>query len=569
MSDKNENIKQKIEYGGYVSKLVFNNGEEIVINNNDIVIFVGPNNVGKSQALKDIYELCERKKSTTVIKNIEVVKYKNNILPLLTKISMISDMGSYQRYTGLGYDITTSSITTFSSDKYFEHLRPVFVSYLDTIKRLTITNPADLINRKMPKKDPIHYVAFDSKYRKWLSYNFKQAFGKEIIPFTANGSDIPLCIGDAVKFDKEFSDEQEREEEYSIILDSYPRVHEQGDGIKSFTGILLYLMVEHYCAFLIDEPESFLHPPQANIMGRIIGNTLQKNKQAFISTHSEEIIKGLLDVCPERLKIIRISRNDNENNFSILENAQFYKVWNDPLLKHSNIMQSLFHKNVVLCESDSDCKMYSIIENHIKETNGGYSETLFIHCGGKHRMAKVATALKALDVDVKLVADIDVLNDETILKGIVKAFGINWTSIANDYKILCANLHSDKEHIKRDEASAIIRTTLSSSSSPTLSKNEIDKIRNAVSTKSKWERLKTEGINAIPAGDATSSFNKIEKVLKEKGVHLVLVGELEYFIKEVGGHGPEWVNSVLEEYPNLQDEIYIKIIEFVKQIIAP
>ena len=166
-------------------------------------------------------------------------------------------------------------------------------------------------------------------------------------------------------------------------------------------------MLDHFNTYLIDEPESFLHPPQARIMGQIIGQTLGSHQQAFISTHSEEIIKGLLEVCPHRIKIVRITRDKDTNHFSILNNEDFSKVWNDPLLRYSNIMASLFHKTVVLCESDSDCKMYSIIENHIKQKEQKYSETLFIHCGGKHRMSKIIIALRALDIDVKLIADID------------------------------------------------------------------------------------------------------------------------------------------------------------------
>ncbi len=41
--------------GGYISKIVFNNGSDIDLQPNDIVVFVGPNNAGKSQSLKDIY----------------------------------------------------------------------------------------------------------------------------------------------------------------------------------------------------------------------------------------------------------------------------------------------------------------------------------------------------------------------------------------------------------------------------------------------------------------------------------------------------------------------------------
>lgn len=59
-------------------------------------------------------------------------------------------------------------------------------------------------------------------------------------------------------------------------------------------------------------------------------------EEKFISIHSEEIIKGLLDVCPERVKIVRIIREEDVNEFSGLENEKFNEVWNDPLLKKAN-----------------------------------------------------------------------------------------------------------------------------------------------------------------------------------------------------------------------------------------
>lgn len=565
MQNTNIDTEEIVENGGYISKLFLNNGKEIDINKNDIVIFVGPNNVGKSQALKDIYEICETKKPSIVVKDIKIVKHAGDIKMFLENISIVNDHGTYKNYEGLGYSFASHSISWYSRDKYYGSARPLFVAYLNTLNRLTISNPANLISRKAAKKNPIHYVAFDRTYREWLSENFKQAFSKELMPHTLNGSNIPLCIGDAVKFDKDFIDEQERMEEYAAILDTYKQVQEQGDGIKSFTGILLYLMLDYYCTFLIDEPESFLHPPQANIMGRIIGKTLRENQQAFISTHSEEIIKGLLDVCPERVKIVRITREEDVNEFSVLENEKFNEVWNDPLLKYSNIMTSLFHKNVILCESDSDCKFYSIIENHIKQLEGKYSETLFIHCGGKHRMAKTATALKALNVNVKLVPDIDVMNDEKVFKGIVEAFGVEWTSIQKDYNTVVSNLHSPKEEIKRNDAKTNINRVLDGSTNKVLSKGEIKSIREAIATISKWDNIKKAGCASLPAGNATVSFKKMDGILRTVGIYMVSVGELECFVKEVGGHGPEWVHTVLETYPDLDNEVYDEVKKFVKQ----
>lgn len=62
IGEENVVLTSEEKMGGYISKLVFNNGLEISIKENDIVVFVGPNNAGKSQSLKDIYELCDNKK---------------------------------------------------------------------------------------------------------------------------------------------------------------------------------------------------------------------------------------------------------------------------------------------------------------------------------------------------------------------------------------------------------------------------------------------------------------------------------------------------------------------------
>lgn len=553
--------------GGYVSKLVFNNGESVDIKQDDIVLFVGPNNSGKSQSLKDIYALSLSEAKRVVISAAEFSKYPGSVTELLKRVSVEVEHGSqtgYHYFNGLMYvDLNTDE---WYINQYPNHqgFRDLFVANLDTEKRLSTCTPPNTITRNAVKQHPIHYAAFDSDYRKWLSTNFKKAFGVEITPNILNGATIPLCIGQPVKLDTvEYDDEQSRQEAYAEVLDTYPQVQNQGDGIKSFTGILLYLMLNYYCTFLIDEPESFLHPPQARIMGQIIGESLSDHQQAFISTHSEDIIKGLMETCPERLKIIRITRDGNTNFFSVLDNEKFNEVWGDPLLKHSNIMSSLFHKTVVLCESDADCQMYSIIENHIKQKQGKYSEALFIHCGGKHRMAKVITALKSLNVDVRVVPDIDAMNDEGVFKGIVEACGMEWSNISKDYRIIVSNLHSTKEVINRSSARTIILQILDNRSDTNLSKSEIDQIKNTVETVSKWDNIKKMGIPAIPAGDATSAFRCLDAALKSAGIHLVPVGELEYFIKEVGGHGPAWVNNVLEEFPDLDNAVYSKITEFV------
>ena len=69
--------------GGYISRITFNNGESLDISRDDIVIFVGPNNAGKSQSLKDIYTLSKEldqkfpnmeKSLSRLIKFLEILK---------------------------------------------------------------------------------------------------------------------------------------------------------------------------------------------------------------------------------------------------------------------------------------------------------------------------------------------------------------------------------------------------------------------------------------------------------------------------------------------------------------
>ena len=564
----NKSLRSAEKAGGYISKLTFNNGKELEIAANDIVVFVGPNNAGKSQSLKDIYALSKARTPSVVISDVEISKYTQAISTILSQVSVGEKYDSCTKYNYLGESLFVYSNTDSDYPQTGLHAdyRDLFVANLDTSARLNICKPPSNIRRDQSKKHPIHYAAFEGKYRKWLSDSFKKAFNIEITPNTQFGSEIPLCIGKPVQLKGTYEDEQSRQEAYAAILETYKQVQNQGDGIKSFTGILLYLMLDYYCTYLIDEPESFLHPPQARIMGQIIGNTLSGQQQAFISTHSEDIIKGLLEVCPERIKIVRITREDDTNHFSILNNSEFNHVWNDPLLKYSNIMASLFHKTVVLCESDSDCKLYSIIESHIKQKEGKYSETLFIHCGGKHRMSKIVSALRSLDINVKLIPDIDVLNDKEVFKGIVESFGIDFESIQSDYNNIVSNLHSPIEKINRNSAKIAINQILDNSANAYLSSKEIKNIREVISTISKWDNLKSAGTTALPAGNATASYKTIDKLLKSVGIYIVPVGELECFVKEVGGHGPEWVNKVLETYPDLDDAVYKKITDFISSM---
>lgn len=558
-------------FGGYIDNLVFNDGTSLRLQRDDIVVFVGPNNVGKSQALHDMHKLLGGDESESVIV-VEATVEKEELPTdeFLERIAIGTNSGgrmSYQVFNQ-AFSVEGYAPRAFLNNPGYNQYRDLFCVWLGTPARLSICEPANNIRRDEPKTHPIHFAAFDSEKRQWLSDTFKQAFGQSITPNTQFGSVIPLCIGSYVWLGDEYGDkdEQTRIEAYAEILEKYPQAHNQGDGIKSFIGILLHLMLNYRRVYLIDEPESFLHPPQARIMGQAIGNTLSGNQQAFISTHSEDLIKGLLDENSERVKIVRITRSGDSNQFHILDNEELQDIWTDPLLKYSNIMASLFHSKTVLCESDSDCKFYSIIDDFLKSQSGRYSETLFVHCGGKQRMPKIMKALKSLGVDVAVIADIDFLNNKDFLKQIAKTVDIEWKELSELYDTFNAQLREDDEVLSREDIKNKLNELLDTNGGSELSTEEVKKLKLVLKMPTKWKKLKESGTSTIQSKEGKEAFTRIDSILRSKGIFLVPVGELEGFIEGVGGHGPEWVNKVMATFPDLNDEVYAQVKDFMNNI---
>ena len=116
----------------------------------------------------------------------------------------------------------------------------------------------------------------------------------------------------------------------------------------------------------------------------------------------------------------------------------------------------------------------------------------------------------------------------------------------------------------RDVAKTNIDRILNARRDRYLSEKEIKSIQEELKEVSKWRAIKTGGIDFLPAGNVTNAFNRLNNSLRAVGIYIVPVGELECFIKEVGGHGPEWSNSVLEQYPDLNDAVYTKIKTFIQ-----
>lgn len=62
-----------------------------------------------------------------------------------------------------------------------------------------------------------------------------------------------------------------------------------------------------------------------------------------------------------------------------------------------------------------------------------------------------------------------------------------------------------------------------------------------------WATAKEVGKAFVPPGQPTQAYERLIGTLKQHGIYIVEVGELESFARSVGNHGPRWVNEVLKK----------------------
>lgn len=535
----------------WLSEIQFSDNTKIPLSKNDIVVIVGPNNSGKSASLKDAEKLLRAKNvPCKVLKNINIEK-DNEEVDITTILESISikqfDANSNIFFSGYGYNtlyLVTANQDWINYKQGIGHLSKIFMNILTTEERLKAANPPNSIKlTSQPISHPIHFLQKNDDLEKQINEYFQQAFGTDLIVHRNAGNEVPLYVGKKPVL-KEGEDRVSKG--YIEGLEKLDLLHEQGDGMRSFVGVLLNAFIADYSILLIDEPEAFLHPPQARLLGKMLAKDLPSERQLFLATHSEDFLKGLLDADIANLKIIRIQRDGNINNVNVLDNSDIKQIWDDSLLRHSNVLSGLFHSKVVICESDSDCRFYSSILSAQYDNSGKIApDILFIHCGGKHRIPTAIKALKKLNVQLKTITDFDVLNDITPLKDIYEDLGGLWSDIENDWKIVRTDIEQKRPELPTSELKTQIETIFNSTKETNFPKTKILEIQKALKKASAWSEAKTIGKAYIPPGNATQAFDRIQIKFKEKGLFILEVGELESFARSVGNHGPKWVSEVL------------------------
>lgn len=536
-----------------ISNLTFSDGSDVPISPNDVVLVVGPNNAGKSAALRAIRDkLQNAAHKSPVLQSLQIQRTGSleefSSWLLGWTVRQMESPPENPIYQALGHALHQSQAHSEwqRADHVLGGLARWFCHLLSADERLQICNPpGNIALARDNPSHPIHFLLRDDKLESRLSSKFRKAFGVDLVVHRNAGNQVPLHIGERPT---PTADEDRVSISYIERLEKLPTLHTQGDGMRSFAGVLLATSVGRESIVLIDEPEAFLHPPQARLLGTTLVQDRNKERQLFIATHSTDILRGVLDSESPDVRVIRIRRSGLTNTVRLLSNERIKELWGDPLLRYSNILDGLFHESVVVCEADADCRFYSAI---LDATMAGKSEDvrrpdlMFTHCGGKARLLVVIRALREVDVPVRAVADFDVLSEEEPLKSITESLGIDWSEIQPDWRLVKSAVDRKKPDLNTDEVKKEIGELLSAVTTTTFPPKTKTDIQTVLKRSSPWAHAKLVGKAFVPSGDPSKACERLLSKLRAGGLYVVEVGELEGYVRTEGGHGPKWVNAVL------------------------
>jgi ABC-type uncharacterized transport system ATPase subunit len=106
--------------------------------------------------------------------------------------------------------------------------------------------------------------------------------------------------------------------------------------VQAFLGMVLTLVARTYDVVLLDEPEAFLHPPQARLLGGIFVELSREGSQIVVATHSDDFLQGVLTASAEAtpVTVARLTRpQPTINSVAQVSLDSLRKLYEDPLLR--------------------------------------------------------------------------------------------------------------------------------------------------------------------------------------------------------------------------------------------
>lgn len=498
-----------------------------------MTVFVGPNNSGKSLALRELESLIESGDPSL----LHIVR---SILPRLPDADTAERMvrsrqvdgdplpdGTVrvQRLTALGDGVGKRATDVAGPPR--EHLvdlaalraaverevltgeefrlvcrdfLSLFALRLDGQTRLALTQPRPVGG---PQANHLAVLFRDHAARERIREITADALG---MYFTIDPTGVPhFRIRMAERAPLDLAEEQALDDRARAFHGRAHDIAGLSDGVRAFTGLTAAVMSADYRLMLVDEPEAFLHPPLIRKLGkRLTQLAAEREANLLASTHSPEFVMGCIQ-SGKRVNIVRLTWRDGLPTARLLSADKLETMMRDPLLRSTGVLGALFHEGAIVCEADADRVFYAEINERLLGARArGADGCLFLNAQNKQTIRRIVRPLREMGVPAVAVVDLDIFKGKDDFRELMRAVfvpAVFWEPWEERRK----HLHQE---MKNDD-------------------------------------YKAGGIYTLPR-EARLQANALLAGLAEYGLFVVPVGELENWLPEmeVGGHGPEWLTQL-------------------------
>lgn len=492
-----------------------------------ILVFVGPNNSGKSLALREIENWClGPKPKTKVISNVGI-KYPDTYeeaLQLLKNFETgppTEGQAEVEKHFWIGVhafrqdqpvlqlqiseETLQSSIDNKNEQYLIPHLINPYTVRLDGRTRFALSNDQNSGDIKKAAKNHLWALFRNDKARKTMRDLTNNAFE---LYFTVDPTNMTkFGIRLSRKEPEDNLEEQALDERARKFHSNATHISEFSDGVQAFVGLTSAILSLEHKIMLVDEPEAFLHPSLAYLLGENMAEIADvRNASLVVSTHSSEFLMACLTKV-QNISVVRLTYRDGTATARDLSADELKDMIQDPLLRSTKTLEALFHNAVVITESDTDRAFYDEINRRLESDDRGIGQCLFLNAQNKQTISRILKPLREIGVPAVGIPDLDVLN----------MLDTNWNDLMLAIRI------PSSEFTQIDKNRKNIVQEFASISTP------------------EQDAIKKIGVSGLTATKTTAE--NLLKKLSEYGLFIVENGELETWLSNlnVNGKGAKWL----------------------------
>lgn len=519
-----------------------------------MTVFVGPNNSGKSLALREIEDFLESGGRS----ERRIVRWMDFVLPSsdegkrmvearrvddgtvgagegLVRVSRMKPMGEYvkKRATDVADDVPSEQLIDFAgivrildsedgvhaSDfaRLCRDFLALFAIRLDGRTRLALTYPRPMGDLQLHPGNHLAALFRNDAARERIREITADAFGLHFVIDPTGGQHLRIRMSERAPADD--AEEQALDERARSFHAAATDIAEMSDGVKAFTGLTAAVLSADYRIMLVDEPEAFLHPPLTRKLGRRLTQlAAERSAHVLASTHSPDFVMGCVQA-GKGVNIVRLTYKKGVPSATLLPADKLQSMMRDPLLRSTGVLGALFHEGAIICEADADRVFYQEVnERLLSEGRGGADGCIFLNAQNKQTIRRILRPLREMGIPAAAVVDLDILKGKEDFRDLMRAAFVP--------EVFVQAWEETRAHLQQ-------------------------KIRN--------ESFKDGGIHTL-GREARASAELLLDSLTAFGVFIVPTGELECWLPalEVGGHGPEWLTQVFDRMgTDSNDESYL------------